>query len=114
MTITSPPNEDSAQLAVLRQLEGKPRTSQRELASSLNMSLGRVNYCLRALMQKGFVKMENYRKSENKRSYFYFLTPSGLAAKADLTKVFLARKVREYEALHVEIEQLRRESESNV
>ena len=74
------------------------------------MSLGKVNYCLRALMAKGFVKVENYRKSSNKLAYFYVLTPSGINAKAELTRSFLARKMREYEELRAEIEQLKRES----
>ena len=74
------------------------------------MSLGKVNYCLRALMAKGFVKAGNYRKSSNKLAYFYVLTPSGLNAKAELTRAFLARKMREYEALREEIERLTRES----
>ena len=76
------------------------------------MSLGKVNYCLRALMAKGFVKVENYRKSSNKLAYFYVLTPSGLNAKAELTRAFLARKIREYEELRVEIERLKQESTS--
>jgi EPS-associated MarR family transcriptional regulator len=75
------------------------------------MSLGKANYCIRALIEKGFVKAENYRTSNNKLGYLYVLTPSGMAAKADLAKFFLARKVREYEALRLEIAQLRRESD---
>jgi EPS-associated MarR family transcriptional regulator len=98
---------------VLRLLDSKPEVSQREVASSLGMSLGKVNYCLRALVSKGFVKAENYRKSTNKLAYFYMLTPSGIAAKADLTRRFLAYKMREYEVLRAEIEQLKKESESN-
>ena len=97
---------------MLRLLRAKPELSQREVASSLGMSLGKVNYCLRALIDKGFVKAENYRNSDNKLAYFYLLTPSGIAAKADLTRKFLARKVREYEELKAEIEGLRRESET--
>jgi EPS-associated MarR family transcriptional regulator len=70
-----------------------------------------VNYCLRALIDKGFVKAENYRKSSNKLAYLYFLTPAGVAAKASLTREFLAIKMKEYEALKLEIERLARESE---
>lgn len=77
----------------------------------MGMSLGKANYCIRALIEKGFVKAENYRTSNNKLGYLYVLTPSGMAAKADLAKFFLARKVREYEALRLEIAQLRRESD---
>jgi len=75
------------------------------------MSLGKANYCIRALIEKGFVKAENYRNSSNKLNYLYVLTPSGIAAKAELARYFLARKVEEYAALQVEIEQLRKESE---
>lgn len=113
MPLISPANptpNDQAHLEVLRLLSDKPELSQREVASSLGMSLGKVNYCLKALIAKGFVKAENYRNSNNKLGYFYLLTPSGIAAKAELTKQFLARKVREYEALRLEIERLQRES----
>jgi len=81
------------------------------VAASLGVSLGKANYCIRALIEKGFVKAENYRSSSNKLSYLYVLTPSGIAAKAELTRYFLARKVRDYEALRIEIEQLQKESE---
>ena len=96
----------------MRLLRAKPELSQRELASSLGMSLGKANYCLRALIEKGFVKAENYRNSRNKLAYVYVLTPSGMAAKADLTRQFLARKMREYEELRLEIDGLQRESDS--
>lgn len=96
---------------MLRLLKSRPEVSQREVASSLGMSLGKANYCLRALMEKGFVKAENYRKSTNKLAYFYLLTPSGMAAKAELTQKFLVRKMHEYEELRAEIEQLRKEGE---
>lgn len=108
--ITEPAN--NSDLEVLRLLDSKPELSQRQLASSLGMSLGKVNYCLRALIEKGFVKAQNYRRSNNKLAYFYLLTPSGISAKAELTRHFLARKVREYEELQLEIERLRRESGS--
>lgn len=96
----------------MRLLDAQPELSQRELASSLGMSLGKANYCLRALILKGFVKAENYRSSSNKLAYLYLLTPSGIGAKAELTRRFLARKVREYEELRLEIEQLQRESDA--
>jgi EPS-associated MarR family transcriptional regulator len=107
---SSPSAPDNSQLELMRLLGDKPELSQRELASSLGMSLGKANYVLRALIEKGFVKAENYRNSENKLAYFYLLTPSGIAAKAELTKQFLARKVREYEALRLEIERLKQEA----
>ena len=102
---------DRTSLSVLRLLAASPHVSQRELASSVGVSLGKANYCLRALIARGFVKAENYRKSSNKLAYLYILTPAGVAAKADLTRQFLARKVKEYEALRQEIEGLERESE---
>lgn len=102
---------DPTSLDVLRVLADSPRRSQREVALSLGVSLGKVNYCLRALIRKGFVKAENYRKSSNKVAYLYLLTPAGMARKAELTRLFLARKVREYEALRLEIERLERENE---
>jgi EPS-associated MarR family transcriptional regulator len=95
----------------MRLLDARPELSQRELATSLGVSLGKANYCLRALIEKGFVKAENYRNSSNKLAYFYLLTPSGIAAKAELTRQFLTRKVREYEELRLEIERLQKESD---
>jgi EPS-associated MarR family transcriptional regulator len=78
------------------------------------VSLGKANYVLRALIDKGFVKAENYRNSTNKLAYLYILTPKGLTAKAELTRKFLARKVHEYEELRLEIERLRQDSEVSV
>lgn len=95
----------------MRLLDARQKVSQREVASSLGMSLGKVNYCLKALIEKGFVKAENYRNSNNKLAYFYVLTPSGISEKAELTREFLARKMREYDELRLEIERLRQESE---
>jgi EPS-associated MarR family transcriptional regulator len=102
---------DRAFLSVLRLLAARPHLSQREVASSVGVSLGKANYCMRALIAKGFVKAENYRKSSNKLAYLYLLTPAGVAAKAELTRQFLALKVKEYEALRLEIEGLERERE---
>ncbi len=78
------------------------------------MSLGKANYLLRALLGKGFVKIQNFRNSSNKRGYAYLLTPEGVAAKAELTRRFLAAKIEEYDALRLEIERLRMESEGAV
>lgn len=94
----------------MRLVAANPHLSQRQLASSIGVSLGNANYCLRALIAKGFVKAENYRKNRNKLAYLYILTPAGVVAKAELTREFLARKVCEYEALRAEIEGLERES----
>ena len=75
------------------------------------MSLGKANYVLKALLDKGLVKVQNFRSSENKRSYAYLLTPDGVATKAELTRQFLARKIEEFDALRIEIERLKAESE---
>jgi len=101
---------DQSELGVLRLLEDSPSRSQREVASELGMSLGKVNYLLKALLEKGFVKIQNFRNSSNKRAYAYLLTPEGVAAKAELTQRFLARKIAEYDALRLEIERLHQES----
>ena len=82
------------------------------MAHELGMSLGKANYLLKALLDKGFVKVKNFRSSSSKRGYVYLLTPAGVAAKAALTRSFLALKIAEYDALRLEIEQLRGESEA--
>jgi EPS-associated MarR family transcriptional regulator len=84
------------------------------MARELGMSVGKANYLLRSLLAKGLVKAENFRKSPNKRGYSYLLTAKGLAAKADLTREFLARKLEEYEALRLEIEMLRSETHAGL
>ena len=97
---------DDVRFRVLRALQGEPDLSQREISVRLGVSLGAVNYCLRALTEKGQVKVRNFRSSDNKLRYAYILTPNGIAAKARLTGAFLARKIAEYEALRAEIEAL--------
>lgn len=97
-------------LKVLRLIEDNPSITQRELAQALGVSLGKANYCLRALIEKGFVKARNFSNSNNKRSYLYHLTPAGLEAKARISVQFLKRKMREYEQLKREIEQLQEET----
>jgi MarR family transcriptional regulator, temperature-dependent positive regulator of motility len=94
---------------VLKILEQNPQISQRELAGEMGVSLGKVNYCLKALMDKGLVKAKNFKNSANKRAYFYVLTPRGIEAKARISVRFLQRKLEEYEALRAEIEELRAE-----
>ena len=101
-------NEDT-HLRVLRILESHPRITQRELADQLGVSLGKANYCLKALLDKGWVKARNFKNNNNKWSYTYLLTPSGLEQKARITAAFLKRKMAEYEALKNEIESLRDE-----
>jgi len=83
--------------------------TQRELASELGVSLGKANYCLKALMDKGFIKARNFHNSNNKRAYLYKLTPTGIEAKARISVAFLRRKMDEYEHLKEEIEQLQTE-----
>jgi EPS-associated MarR family transcriptional regulator len=102
--------QEDTTFRVLRLLEREPDISQRELADRLGLSLGGLNYCLKALMDKGLVKLENFSASRHKLGYVYILTPMGLAAKAALTGRFLKRKMAEYEALKAEIESLRDES----
>ncbi len=99
-------------LKVMRLLQENPDLTQRELAEQLGMSVGSVNYCLKALMEKGWVKMKNFIHSKNKFGYVYVLTPTGIAERAELTSKFLARKVAEYETLKSEIEVLKAEVDS--
>ena len=94
---------------IMRILQDNPDLTQRELADKLGMSLGGLNYCLNALIDKGFVKMANLSKSKNKFKYVYLLTPHGIAEKVALTSRFLKRKMEEYDALKVEIEALKAE-----
>ena len=100
---------DELRLRVLRALEANPEFSQRQLAAELGVSLGGVNYALKALVERGFVKADNFRKSGNKVSYLYVLTPQGVAEKASLAAAFLARKLSEHEMLRQEIEALKGE-----
>ena len=100
---------DELRLRVLRALEVNPELSQRQLAAELGVSLGGVNYALKALVERGFVKADNFRKSGNKVAYLYVLTPQGVAEKASLATAFLGRKVEEYEVLRHEIEALKGE-----
>jgi EPS-associated MarR family transcriptional regulator len=95
---------------VLRILQANPDITQRELADALGVSTSGVNYCLKALVQKGWVKVQNFSQSKNKFGYIYVLTPQGIAHKASLTSRFLHRKMAEYEALRYEIEQLQQEN----
>lgn len=93
----------------MKRLEENPDITQRELAKELGISLGGVNYCIKALMEKGLVKMQNFSHSKNKFGYVYLLTPAGIAEKTSLTARFLKRKMQEYEAIRVEIEALKEE-----
>ena len=101
--------QEEARFQILRLLHENPELNQRELGERIGVSLGAVNYCLRSLMERGFVKAGNFASSQNKLSYAYVLTPSGITEKVRLTGRFLARKKAEYEALRVEIDALSRE-----
>ena len=94
---------------LLKLLEARPDISQRELARELGVSLGKTNYCVKALVDKGWVKVDNFRNSQNKLAYAYILTPKGVSEKAKVTLNFLQRKRSEFEAIKKEIEQLQRE-----
>ena len=102
---------DSQHYKLLKLIEANPAIQQREMAKVMGVSLGKANYCLKALVQKGLVKMDNFRRADNKLAYSYLLTPSGIEAKARLTVSFLKHKVAEYEAIRKEIEELRRDAE---
>jgi EPS-associated MarR family transcriptional regulator len=102
--------QEDTHFRIMRILQDKPDITQRELADQLGMSVGGLNYCLKALIDKGFVKMGNFQKSKNKFKYVYLLTPQGIAEKVALTGHFLKRKMEEYEALKVEIEVLKLEA----
>jgi EPS-associated MarR family transcriptional regulator len=103
---------DPQRLELLKLLQDQPQMSQRDLAQAMGVSLGKANYCLKALMEKGLVKLGNFRRNPDKREYAYLLTPAGLEEKTRITMSFLRRKVAEYEALEKEIEQLRGELEN--
>ena len=107
-----PGARDELRLRVLRALEANPELSQRQLAAELGVSLGGVNFALKALVERGFVKADNFRNSGNKVAYLYVLTPQGVAEKASLATAFLGRKLEEYEVLTQEIETLKGEVSS--
>jgi len=98
---------------LLKLLEANPELSQRQLAGELGVSVGKVNFCLRALLERGLVKVQNFRNSSNKLAYAYYLTPKGAREKIRTTAGFLKRKLAEYEAIEKEIEELKREVRSD-
>lgn len=101
---------DEYRYKILKRLEANPDISQRELAGELGISLGRANYCIQALIEKGLVKANNFRNSKNKKGYAYLLTPRGIEDKAKITVQFLKIKIAEHEALTKEIKSLRQEA----
>lgn len=101
--------QEQAQLRILNIVTTEPSFNQRQLAERLSISLGKTNYLLKALLEKGLIKANNFRRNDNKLAYLYLLTPEGAAAKLNLTRAYLARKEAEYLALKSEIETMRAE-----
>ena len=104
------PIHQDTYLKVLRLLEANPKMNQREMAAALGVSLGKTNFCLKALLDKGLLKMQNFQNSKRKLAYAYLLTPAGIAEKTSLTGRFLKRKMEEYELLKAEIASLQQET----
>jgi EPS-associated MarR family transcriptional regulator len=104
-------NQKDIRLDLLRRLEINPEYTQRELSQEMGVSLGKVNYCMKKLTEKGLIKITNFKQNPNKIGYVYFLTPKGIDEKARLTFSFLKRKVIDYEILKKEINELKLESE---
>jgi len=98
---------------LLQQLDQQPDANQRALAQRMGVSVGKINYCLRAVIDRGWVKVNNFRRADNKWAYHYLLTPSGARAKLRLAREFLAHKEREFEQLQLEIAKLRSEVEQD-
>ena len=100
---------DEVRYNLLKLIEANPKMSQRDVARQLGISLGKVNYCLKSLVEKGWIKATNFKNSKHKVAYMYFLTPRGIEQKARVTARFLQLKMQEYEALRVDIERIRAE-----
>ena len=111
MQIRHPVFSDTYHYKLLKLIEANPMIQQREMAREMGVSLGKANFVLQALVQKGLVKMDNFRRNDNKLAYSYLLTPSGIDEKARLTYRFLKYKIVEYETIRREIEELQREAE---
>ena len=105
--------QEDTHFRVLRILQENPEMSQRALAEAVGVSVGGIHYVLNALIEKGLVKLGNFTAAEDKRRYAYVLTPKGITRKAALTRAFLARKMKEYEALRDEIEELQLDMDAN-
>ena len=104
-------NNQDIRLDLLRKLEINPRYTQRELSREVGVSLGKINYCMKKLTEKGLIKLTNFTHNPNKMGYAYLLTPSGVEEETRLTFSFLKRKIVEYEVLKIEINELQLESE---
>jgi EPS-associated MarR family transcriptional regulator len=106
MTSRQAKTQEDTFFRLMHILQDNPDLTQRELASKLGLSIGGLNYCLKALVNKGLVKMQNFQNSKNKFKYVYLLTPKGVTEKVALTSSFLERKMHEYEALKIELKSL--------
>ena len=102
--------QDEITYKLLKLIEAEPHLSQREIAQKMGVSLGKTNYCLKALLDKGFIKIRNFYKNKKKSAYIYFLTPQGIEEKAEVTYRFLQRKIKEYESIKAEIKSLKNET----
>jgi len=100
-------------LMLMRVIDVNPQVTQRELSANMGLSLGKINFLIKSMIEKGFIKVDNLKNSNNKIAYLYLLTPSGLEEKAKITYRFLKRKLAEYEKLEEEIRQLEKEVSSN-
>ena len=96
-------NQSSDKFEILRKIVNQPKSTQRDLAKNLNLSLGKVNYCLKALRDKGLIKINNFKKNPNKINYMYILTPKEIRKKTELTMSFMKKKISEYEELKKEL-----------
>jgi EPS-associated MarR family transcriptional regulator len=103
-------NKRDIRLDLLRSLKSNPEYTQRELSQEMGVSLGKVNYCMKKLTEKGLIKLTNFSRSSNKFGYSYLLTPSGIEEKSRLTFSFLKRKIKEYEVLKEEIDKLKQDT----
>ncbi len=102
--------KDEITYKLLKLIEAEPHLNQREIAQKMGVSLGKTNYCLKALIDKGFIKFQNFYNNKKKSAYIYFLTPKGIEEKAEVTYRFLQRKINEYEKIKIEIESLKVEA----
>lgn len=102
--------KDEVAYKLLKLIESEPHLSQRNISQKMGISLGKTNYCLKALIDKGFIKFQNFYNNRKKSAYIYFLTPQGIEEKAQVTYRFLQRKIKEYENIKVEIEKLKNET----
>ena len=105
--------DETTRYRLLKLLQSNPEVSQRQVAEALGISVGKTNFCLRALLDKGLVKVRNFRDSQNKMAYAYYLTPKGAQEKVRATALFLQRKLKEYQEIEREIEQLKRDVRSD-